>query len=93
MEELNAVLPELTLPDFMQVCWIGNAGEPSIMGVDGNGGSENDNNHDDGSHDSEDSEVPNPAEASSSAEDVAQPMIMLFISSSLILVLSLAFVW
>ena len=92
MEELNAVLPELTLPDFMQVCWIGNAGEPSINGADGNGGSENDNNHDDGDHDSEDSVVPNPAEASSSAKDVAKPKIMMFISSSLILVLSLAFV-
>ena len=81
MDELDDALPELTLSDFMQVCWIG-----GIVGVDDNDNGEHDNNHDAG-NDSEDSTAnSSQAEDSSSAKDVAQPMIVFI--SSLILVLS-----
>lgn len=73
MAELDDALPELTLSDFM-------------LDVDDNGGGEHDNNHD-AENDSEDSTAnSSPVETSSTAKDVAQPMIVFI--SSLILVLS-----
>ena len=81
MAELVDALPELTLSDFMQVCWI-----DGIVDVDDNGGGEHDNNHD-AKNDSEDNTAnSSPVETSSTAKDVAQPMIVFI--SSLILVLS-----
>ena len=82
MAELVDALPELTLSDFMQVCWI-----DGIVDVDDNGGGEHDNNHDAAENDSEDNTAnSSPVETSSTAKDVAQPMIVFI--SSLILVLS-----